>query len=337
MEQTMSANLDYSNGRVNFAFTGDRADIWHHEGNQMQAGQSINDWIETAGLAFKAIRTPAFTQLPDGSMKAIPDWTYLTRSDTLTQLGYVSTAGYKEVQPDEPVHCLAQYTGIDDRFQLETAGSLNGGKRVWAAATFQDGFVAGGAEHKARLLCTTSFDGTSATWFKCIVTKVVCQNTLEGALAEKSAAFRVFHSVKFDRVAAGKQLAKIAAGFAKYRVMADAMALVHFSETETDILFKKLLEIPQEAASEDISTRKLNQFRALADAYKATVDEGTETGTVWTALNAVTRYVDHNRASRGGDSASSARFDSSLFGSGAAMKADAWNLLAPLVRDRVAA
>jgi hypothetical protein len=81
----------------------------------------------------------------------------------------------------------------------------------------------------------------------------------------------------------------------------------------------------------------MNQFSALRSAYSATVREGTERGTVWTALNAVTRYVDHDRSTRNGDNQESARFDSAQFGSGAALKAQAWNLLMPLVRDKVAA
>lgn len=76
-----------------------------------------------------------------------------------------------------------------------------------------------------------------------------------------------------------------------------------------------------------MSTRKSNQFDALVNSYQATVDEGTEVNTAWCALNAVTRYVDHERSARGDDTETLARFRSSQFGSGAAMKAKAWNLL----------
>ena len=57
----------------------------------------------------------------------------------------------------------------------------------------------------------------------------------------------------------------------------------------------------------------------------------------WNALQAVTRYVDHERSVRGDDSVSDAekRFVSSQFGSGENMKAQAMALLMPRIKDKV--
>ena len=59
-----------------------------------------------------------------------------------------------------------------------------------------------------------------------------------------------------------------------------------------------------------------------------------------TALQAVTRYVDHDRTVRNAPNDVVGRFDSGTFGSGDAMKGKAINLLFPLIdaslfRDKV--
>ena len=52
---------------------------------------------------------------------------------------------------------------------------------------------------------------------------------------------------------------------------------------------------------------------------------------VWTALQSVTRYVDHDRTVRNAPNETVGRFDSGTFGSGDAMKGKAMELLFPLI------
>lgn len=341
----MSANIDMTNGRANFAFTGNRNDIWHRLGTEMQEGMSIDDWAKAAGLDWDVLRTPAFHQLPDGTFQRIDGWSYTTRNDTLAPLGYVSDSTYKHVVPAELLDFINRYVSVDERFKINTAGSLDGGRKFWVNAIFNGPIEVGGSEHKAYLLASTSLDGTQATVGRGTMVRVVCENTLHAAVGGRFAGkgegppseIRLFHSAKFDPAVVSKQLSAIVRGFDQFKAMGDAMALVEFSATETSLLFKKLLDIDPNAKAEDVSTRKMNQFLAMSEAYTATKREGTEGGTVWTALNAVTRYVDHDRSSRNGDSQESARFDSALFGSGAALKAQAVGLLMPLIRDKIAA
>jgi hypothetical protein len=96
--------------------------------------------------------------------------------------------------------------------------------------------------------------------------------------------------------------------------------------------FKTCLDIPLEARAEELSTRKLNQFGDLSAAYTQSVKEGAIKGSAWAALQAITRYADHNRAVRGnGLPESLARFNSAQFGSGDLLKGRALDLLLPLV------
>lgn len=332
----MAHQIDMTNGRANIAFTGARKDIWHRLGQEIRAGASIEEWSREAGLDWHVNKSPAFAFV-DGEYNRVPGFVHLTRSDTKTALGYVSEVGFKPVQPIQVLDWFDRYIKHDDRFQLSCAGSLKGGGRIWATATFNGPITVAGDEHRAHLLMTTGFDGSLATWNQGSLTRTVCNNTLMASLADKRAQVRTTHSQKFDPVRVQKELAALAQSFDVYKAMGDAMGVTPFPEKEVREFFKDVLDIPRTELWADVSTRKQNQFNDLARAYEATVDEGTDRGTVWTALNAVTRYVDHERATQLTEgTATASRLSSATFGSGADLKATAWNLIVPLIKDRVA-
>jgi hypothetical protein len=161
------------------------------------------------------------------------------------------------------------------------------------------------------------------------MTRVVCNNTLDAALSDRKATIRSRHNTKFNAERVHAELATIAAGFDHYRQMAEAMVQVKQDKLDVSQFFKGLLDIPFDAKPDDVSGRKLNQFQALFNAYRETVQEGTQAGTGWTALNAVTRWVDHDRSTRGGENKVEAQVLSANFGSGATIKAKAVELLLP--------
>jgi phage/plasmid-like protein (TIGR03299 family) len=168
------------------------------------------------------------------------------------------------------------------------------------------------------------------------MTRVVCQNTLRIAHADKRAQIKTRHSTKFDAAKVGKELAQLASGFAQYKAIGDAMAQTEMAGKEVSNFFKTLLEIPFDAKKEDISSRKYNQFANLNETYRTSVVEGAVKGSVWAALQAITRYADHDRSVKSaGLPESIARFSSAQFGSGDQMKGKAMELLMPLIKDRV--
>lgn len=340
----MAHNIDFTTGRAAIAFLGSRNDIWHRHGQEMKPGQSIQEWAKQAGLEWSAIKVPAIAALtgpqfdhisPDKRFAEVEDRNFVVRSDNGHPLGYVSNR-YQPVQPAELLEWFEKYISVDDRFALDVAGSLKNGEIVWATATFSDELKVGGDAHKARLLMTTTFDGSGATINKGTMTRVVCNNTLDAALgSEKKSVVKTRHNTKFDGAAVGQELATIAQGFAHYAKMGDAMALHHMAQADISNFFRAALDIPFDAKESDVSGRKMNQFRALNDAYKATVAEGTERNTAWAALNAITRYVDHSGVFSSKPEGDEKRFLSTQFGGGADLKSKAVNLLMPLVKDKV--
>lgn len=333
----MAHNLDMTNGRANMAFMGARSDIWHRLGQEMQPDMTIDEWSVAAGLNWQAVKVPAVAVLsgpewdhiePAKRFMEVADRKHVVRSDNGHPLGYVSD-GYQPVQPRDVLDWFQRYIGVDDRFQLDVAGSLKRGEIIWATASFRDSLDIVGEPHKARLLMTTTFDGTGSTINKGTMTRVVCNNTLDAALGDKSATIKTRHNTRFDADRVGRELASIAEGFATYKAMAEAMVQVDMTREDVSQFFKACLDIPFDAKESDVSGRKRESFRAVSTAYATTVREGTKPNCAWAALNAITRYVDHDKTVKGGESRDEARVLSANFGSGAALKTKAVGLLLP--------
>lgn len=315
----MAHRIDMTNSRANIAYLGSRQDVWHKLGQEMPEGANLDTWIKEAGLDWNVEQFPIHAH--DGATAYPCDgWLASVRSDTKLTLG-IGSERRKEVQPRSVVEWFDQYVKHDDRFKLDVLGSLDGGRVVWGTAKFNGDMQVAGDTHTARLLMTTAYDGTMSTINRATMTRVVCRNTMNTALADKEkSVIRTRHSTTFDAARVGKELGVIVQGFAAYKSMGDAMALKHLDDDKIVNMFRAMLDIKPEETSKDLSKRKLNQFDDLSRCYQQTCNE-TDKGTAWSALNAVTRYVDHNRSTRGtGNSADESRFISAQFGAGAAMK-----------------
>jgi phage/plasmid-like protein (TIGR03299 family) len=327
---------------------------WHGMGTKLGEGESLETWAKAAGLDWSAEFSPAYARLPfkgdaapAGSIATgkqgdarfglveVPNRVHLYRSDNARVLGTFSDS-YKVHQPADILAFFADYVLADERFSMEVAGALRGGAVIWALAKFRNDATIGGDRHVAHCLLTTAFDGTSATKAAATMTRVVCRNTLRLALSQdKGAQISVSHRSKFDdarRALAAKQLADIAQGFEQFKAMGDALAGVQMSKAEVESFFRKLADIPETAdMANDVSAKRRNTLARLYDALGVTLGErGEVTVSRFAALQAVTRFVDHDRNTRGGDESTPAgnRLYAAQFGDGARMKGDALALLA---------
>jgi hypothetical protein len=137
---------------------------------------------------------------------------------------------------------------------------------------------------------------------------------------------RTRHTSKFNADKVSRELEGMAQSVEKYKLFGDTMSETRMVKETVSKYFKVLLDIPFDAKPDDVSARKMNQFGDLNRAYRQTVQDGAQPETAWCALNAVTRYVDHDKSTRGGNESES-RLLSAQFGSGATMKAEAVRLL----------
>lgn len=157
----MSHDIDFSTGQPAMAYLGEKP--WHGFGEQLPANQSIEEWVRAARLDWEIQMSPVRYLFNDQAL-LMPDRVVLARSDTGAALSVVSN-DYQVVQPKE---VLEFYRSLVERrhYTLETAGALDGGRKVWALA--KTGLVANVGNNQqdelgAYVLLATSCDKSLAT------------------------------------------------------------------------------------------------------------------------------------------------------------------------------
>ena len=249
----------------------------------------------------------------------------LARSDTQAALSVVS-GDYRVVQPKEVLEFYRDL--VEERhYQLETAGALDGGRKVWALA--RTGLVAGVAGNAADqlgayVLLATSCDKSLATTIAFTSVRVVCQNTLGFAVhdvkKESRRNIKVNHSRRFDPDQIKKDLGLMDDSWDKFKRQLTPMAGKEMSDSDAEQFFQALFQSEKEMKEEKISDLKRKEVMQLMSCYRHAPgqDLPTAKNTLWGAVSAVTYYVDHVRPSSGD------RLDSAWFGSGATLKEKAW-------------
>lgn len=184
------------------AYTGQTP--WHGLGNHLPPQQSLDVWLQAAGMDWTIEQSDVLYQGSSG-LHTYPDSKVLYRTDTLAPLSVVSQR-YNVVQPHEVLHFYQDLVEAGG-FELETAGSLKGGRKLWALAkTGQDLVLKGGDLVKSYLLLATSCDGTLCTTAQFTSVRVVCNNTLQVAVGNQTGAIKVPHSIQFDASAVKQAL-----------------------------------------------------------------------------------------------------------------------------------
>lgn len=177
----MAHMIDNSTGRAAMAYAGARP--WHGLGAELTAGASIETWTREAGLDWLAMSAVPMFQRADGSVGMFDDKQVIYRGDTGAPLS-VMGAGYKIVQPRDVLEFFRNVVR-DHGFSIETAGALNGGRKIWALArNGHAGEVVKGDSVRQYLLLATSLDGSTPTVAAYTSVRVVCQNTMREAFAE---------------------------------------------------------------------------------------------------------------------------------------------------------
>jgi phage/plasmid-like protein (TIGR03299 family) len=87
-------------------------------------------------------------------------------------------------------------TLLDSDLSIGSAGLLKGGAVAWVQVEMPDTITTPeGVEHRPFLTAATSCDGSLSSTYKVGTQLVVCDNTLTGALSEKTETVKVKHSV----------------------------------------------------------------------------------------------------------------------------------------------
>lgn len=339
----MAHLIDTTTGKAAIAYVGETP--WHGLGQKMQPGMTIAEWREAAGLGYEVLSAAVQYQLDDKDyLRDFPKRRVLVRGDTKAPLSIVSD-DYKIVQPAEVLDFFGRLAEIGG-FDLEVAGALMNGSRIWGLARVNDeATIVGQDAVRPYVLLATSYDGTMATTAKFTAIRVVCHNTLtmsvggwnEAGKTEAdtqgkavSSLVKIPHNLTFDPEAVRLQLGIVKDVFERWVVETKVLAERALTDAEAEAFLKKLLPEPYTPKGETLA-RKVEDtrgFRKIMDLFHGGAIGAELTGgpTAWAMLNAVSEWVDWSRSSN-----DSNRMNAAWFGPGDQLKTRANSLLRDLV------
>lgn len=292
---------------------------WHGIGNQLSANQPIEVWAEQAGMDWSICESPVSFMTSDtdnlSGIQSFPENKVLFRSDTKAPLSVVSQR-FQVVQPGEILEFYRDLTEVSG-FELETAGILKGGRKIWALArTGQSSTLKGNDVNNAYVLLATACDGTLATTAQFTSIRVVCNNTLAVALGASNGAVKVRHSTAFDAQAVKRQLGISVSTWSSFMYQMKGLSERKVKMHEATNYLLRVFSEDKKAASANASDRTMAKVMALFDGHGRGAELVSAKGTAFGLLNAVTEFVDHERRARSTDH----RLESAWFGQGASVK-----------------
>ena len=298
---------------------------WHGLGNQLSPKQPLEVWQQEAGMNWQIQESPVRFMADAvghlGTIHSFPEQKVLYRSDTKAPLSVVSNR-YQVVQPRE---VLEFYRDLTERsgYELETAGVLKGGRKLWALArTGLSTAIKGNDVVNGYLLLATSCDGTLATTATPTSVRVVCNNTLAISLNGATRAIKVPHNTRFDPQAVKKQLGIAVSQWDEFMYRMRMLAERKVQWNEAIGFFMEVLcnTRPYDPIPDVLpNKRAIEKVQSLYEGKGRGSDLESASGTAWGLLNAVTEYVDHQRRARSLDY----RLDTAWFGQGVAIKQQA--------------
>lgn len=310
----MAHMLEMIDGQAQMAYRISKGKPWHGLGVPVEDDMTPLEMMKAAGLDWNVQKVDSFIEfngkrIPTGQQSLIRE----TDGKILTQVG----PGWNPVQNSEAFEFFTDFVSMGD-MMMDTAGSLKDGRLVWALADVREGFsLFGGDEVKGYLLFSNPHQYGKSIDVRFVLERVVCNNTLTVALAEKGQpAVRVNHRSQFNAERVKELLGishrktetfKEAAEFLGSKncnviQLKDYFGTVFGKSTKED----KDLSPTAERAMEVLETQPGAEFQK---------------GSWWQALNAVTYLCDHELG-RSNDS----RLASAWFGGNAKRKVDALNL-----------
>lgn len=320
-----------------------RMNPWQRNGRTMLA-EAMTDpdaAIRQAGLDWTVERVDL--RCAD-TLDPVPEFSAIRRSDTNGLLGVVGK-DYSPFQNAAMFDVFKDLAAVDRGdgglpFTIETAGAFQGGKVVWALALLPEdlGIRIGDDESRTYMLVSNGHTGNRTLIIAPTTIRVCCRNSLR--LAESQARERRRHpglaggftlkhtpgiheAVNEAKAAFAATIASHAATKAAWQHLA-SKALT--AKLEAEFMAQVFGRPGPDESDRAKALRKGREERIAAILASPTSQVRGTKDTAFSLMQAVVEYADHDRTTRtsdGGD-ADESRLMSATFGSGADVKAKAW-------------
>jgi phage/plasmid-like protein (TIGR03299 family) len=307
------------------AFIAYQQPAWHNLGTVFQREINVSDALKEGGLDFTVCKEANIHRIPFNTDIVSEDSFFTYRSDTNGILGTKLGADYTIFQNSQALDFVQE---ILDRgtAKIETAGSINGGRRVFICLKNTKEITVGDNDmvHSYALI-TTSHDGSLAVTAMPTNVRVVCNNTLSAALAGVG-AIKIRHTSNANgRMAEALKVMGLLTDSQQqsedvYNTMRETIIDQNAFFDYVGNIFMSADEIKDAQAGKMIddllSTRKQNTLKDVLAFANTGIGQAQSLNNgkmnMWTAYNAVTGYLTSKKYSTADD-----RMTSLIFGDSA--------------------
>lgn len=160
---------------------------WHGLGIKVNEAPTSSEALRMSGLNWKVRQEPVYTEFGE----VIDGFRANVRDSDREILGVVSDR-YKVIQNSDAFAFTDELLGNGVRY--ETAGSLQGGRRVWLLARLPQEYIISGERISPYLVFSNTHDGSGAVKVAITPVRVVCNNTLNLALRSAKRSWSMIHT-----------------------------------------------------------------------------------------------------------------------------------------------
>lgn len=297
----MAHELETVNGKVSMAYAESFGTPWHNLGTAVSNDLTPKQMMKAAGLNWTVDKKALCIQ---GTDTLVPGYHALIRNTDESVLSII-TDDWKPVQNEEAFEFFKKFTDAG-QMEMHTAGSLRGGRMVWALAKIKKSFKLFNGKDviESHLLFSNPHEYGRSVDIRFTPIRVCCQNTLTLALGRKSADMQVNvnHRSTFDAEQVSIALSLAEKKLGDYKDVAELLASKQY--TDKTVLAYLNDVFPRAISKKDPVQEMLDKANDAADKMSRAARlsyESLETqpgaqygkGSFWGAFNAVTFNIDH--------------------------------------------
>ena len=270
---------------------------WHGLGKKVDEAMTSAEALKEAGLDWEVEMRDIFTLDQDKEYKQIITSQSVVRLTDDSVLGVVGSR-WRPLQNKDAFKFMDDIVG-EKLAMFHTAGSLNGGRRVWMLAQLPGNITVKGKDTIGKfLLLANGFDGSLAVTIQMTPIRVVCANTLSAAIEGRTQTrWKLSHteSVANKVEDVREQLGLINHQFDQAGLIFNALADIQWKEDQVKDYLLKLIPDNPEAKTTTRTENTRAHILSLYDRGGIGLNDPETKHTAWAAYNAVVEYYDWHR------------------------------------------
>jgi len=297
---------------------------WHQLGDEVSEGLGAQEALVEIGGDWGTSLEPVFIEvlMSDGTVQyeKVPTHCMHVRDDNREQLGMVGS-GYQKFENKDVAAFADQLCGLDAAISVETIGTLRGGRRFFILVKLPKLIHAASNDPLAQYVLFSNGHGGHAK-FQAYPTsiRVVCANTLRWSERDVLKGCSFSHTGNL-----GSKLEEVrtALGIAlreneRFEQQVHALAGADQSIAGITAQFDAIYDATEEKLTPGNEERRTK----IVGEWTANMDDARQLGgsSLWTGLNAVTQWYDHERGRFKSLEETNSRAHTNLFGLSNKMK-----------------